>query len=453
MIEKLSKFKFVITIAIVIIFVWFIIIYPMYTFKKSEKILENAAKRYYEVNSSMLPTGERVKTLSLQDLYKGQYIKEDIYIPYTDTPCDIKDSWVKTRQENGEYKYYVYLKCGVLNSVIDHKGPVIKLNGDDKMVVSKGTKFSDPGVASITDQKDGKMDVSNVTIHGKVDTSKVGTYEIEYIATDKLKNKTTKIREVEVKELFADTVKAIEKKDGLTGEEPRNYVRLSNMLFRIVGLEGDNVRLVAAYDVANVNYDGISKWLDYYISNFQESSKKLLVKSEYCNERLTDTTLDTTKCSSNATTEKRYAYIPSVADVNKALGGYMRPYTMSWVANDKNAKQAYITKDVFYLEYADKTFIPVDKTDNYGVRPLITISGKAEVTKGDGSLSRPYEFGDTTPANGGDYLNTRQTGEMFMYSDYYWRIIKTENDGTTKAICLGTLIEDDFQYVNVVLSI
>ncbi len=447
MMKRLGKLKFFITIAIVILFVYFVVIYPMYAFKKSEKVMENAAKRYYEVNSSQLPTGERIKTLTLQDLFSGSYIKEDIYIPYTDTPCDLKESWVKTKQVDGEYKHYVYLKCGVLNSMVDHKGPVIKLNGEEKMVVSKGSKFSDPGVASVTDQNDGNISASNVVTRGKVDTSKTGIYEIEYSVSDKLKNKSTKIRTVEVKEVFKDTVKQVMKKEGFQGEDPDNYVRLSNMMFRIVGFEGENIRAVAEGDVANVNYDGIDKWLDYYISNFQPKSKKLLVKTKFCNEKLTDTTLDTTKCSSGSTTEERYAYIPSVADVNNALGGFMRPITMSWVANPKTDKTAYLTKDVFYQELAGKTFIEVDKTDNYGVRPMITIKGTAEVVSGDGTRDDPYTFGDTTPANGGDYLNTRQTGEYFIYSDMNWRIIKTEKDGTTKAIATSTLIEDDYEYM------
>ena len=178
--KYLGKIKFLIVIAVILLFVWFLVIYPMVSFKQAENKMLKAAERYYEINSARLPAGTRVKTLTLQDLYTGSYIKEDIYIPYTDTPCDLKNSWVKTQQENGKYKHYVYLKCGVIESTVDHKGPTIKLNGSDEMVISKGTKFKDPGVASVVDNKDGNKDKSSIEIRSDLDTSKVGEYERIY---------------------------------------------------------------------------------------------------------------------------------------------------------------------------------------------------------------------------------------------------------------------------------
>ena len=66
--KLLNTIKFLITIAIVCSFVWFLVISPMITFKKYENTFKEAAERYYELNSNKLPTGERVKTLSLNAL-------------------------------------------------------------------------------------------------------------------------------------------------------------------------------------------------------------------------------------------------------------------------------------------------------------------------------------------------------------------------------------------------
>ena len=69
--KKVSKrnVKSIITAVIVFCFIWFLIVAPMITFHKNEKLLTEAAKRYFELNSNLLPTGERVKTVDLSTLY------------------------------------------------------------------------------------------------------------------------------------------------------------------------------------------------------------------------------------------------------------------------------------------------------------------------------------------------------------------------------------------------
>ena len=65
--------KLIITIAIICTFAWFLIIGPTITFHDNEKQLENAAHRYFDLNSNELPTGQRVKTISLKTLYSFVY--------------------------------------------------------------------------------------------------------------------------------------------------------------------------------------------------------------------------------------------------------------------------------------------------------------------------------------------------------------------------------------------
>ena len=197
--KTLSVLKLLVVVVIVALFVWFIFIKPSYNFSKYEKTLEEAAVRYYQLNPTELPTGKRVATVTMQTLYHKSYLKEDFYIPYTNKPCDLKESWVKVRKVDGEYKYYTYLQCGALKSNVDNKGPEIKLNGSETMTIDLGSKYKEPGVKSIVDNTDGKMNVKDVTIDSKkVDTEKIGTYKVTYTATDGLKNKTTVERTVEV---------------------------------------------------------------------------------------------------------------------------------------------------------------------------------------------------------------------------------------------------------------
>lgn len=435
--EALKKIKLIITVILILIFVWFLIISPMITFHNNESSLENTAKRYYELNSNELPSGENVKTITLKKLYHKSFIKNDLYIPYTNKTCSIENSWVKVKRVDGQYKYYTYLECGVLSSTVDHKGPVITLNGDESVSVGKGDKYKEAGVKSVVDNTDGKIDTSKVEIKGDIDTSKIGTYEITYAAFDSLNNKTVVTREVKVVQKLNSTLKKdLNNAKNFTGNPENNYVRLSNMLFRVYGLDAnDNVIIVSDEDIANVNYTKIDKWLDYYYNNLNEFAKEIIVKSKYCNMTLTDTTLDITKCSGY--TKERNVYIPSVIEINKAASGsdnFMRPNTMSWTANSKDKTKAYLTRSFFFGSESNNTYLAYDVEDNYGVRPMMVIKGSTLITSGDGTSEKPYIFGDTKKAKGGSLLNERFTGEYISIDDYIYRIIKTNNDGTTKVV-------------------
>ena len=177
--KYVGKVRFLIVLAIIGTFVWFLVISPMLTFHGNEKKLEEAAKRYYELNQNEIPTGQRVKTLSLKKLFDGAYIKKDMYVPYTKKTCSVENSWVKVkRNNNNELDYYVYLDCGILQSNVDHEGPEIKLIGSDEVTIGVGEVYKDEGIKSVVDNKDGKLKNEDVDIVSKVDTSKIGTYDV-----------------------------------------------------------------------------------------------------------------------------------------------------------------------------------------------------------------------------------------------------------------------------------
>ncbi len=430
--------KFIISLIIVGLFVWYLVISPMMKFHDNEKQMINAAKRYFEINSNELPTGKRIKTLSLSTLYSKSYLEKDFYVPYTSNVCDQTDSWVKVRKNNsGEYEYLVYLDCGVLQSSIDHTGPEIKLNGSEEVTIGLGSKYKEEGVKSVVDNTDGKLDVKDVVIKGNVDTSKVGTYEVEYVAFDSLKNRTSVTRKVNViNNLNSVVKKALNGAKNFTGNPTNNYVRLSNMLYRVYGLDSNNnIILVAAEDVSNVNYTKLNEWLNkYYYNHLNDFTKKLIVKSKYCNMKITDTTTDTTECSGY--TDKVNIFVPSVVDVNKAAAGsenFMKTYTMSWVGNSGDDGKAYITRSFFSAENEGKSFIAYDTTYNFGVRPMFTIKGNISAVSGDGSITDPYTFGDSTPIKGGEELNNASTGEYVNISGDLYRVIDVEN-GYTKVV-------------------
>ena len=439
----MGKVKLLVVIAIIAAFVWFLIIYPMILFHNNEKVVESAARRYFELNNDKLPTGERIKTLTLEELYSDSYMEKDLYSPYTKKTCSITNSWVKVKRENNDYQYYVYLDCGVLSSTIDHKGPEIKLNGKSEITIDVGEKYKEKGVKSVVDNSDGKLKTSKVTIKGDVDTSKVGTYEIQYSAMDSLNNKTVVTRTVKVvKTLNSVVKKSLGQATNFVGNPENNYIRLSNMVFRVYGINKDgNIVIVSAQDIANVNYTKIEEWLDdYYYKHLNDDTKKMIVENKFCNMKLTDSTLDNSQCTSY--TDKKKVYIPSVVEVNKAQAGdknFMKTITMSWVANTKSEKEAYLTREVFFYEDFGKSFLAYDVNDNYGVRPMMVIKGSTLITGGDGTEFDPYVFGDTPKAKNAALLNTRYTGEYISDGGILWRIIDVLGDGTTKVVSDHTI--------------
>ena len=440
--KKMKKYlKFAIVIVVVVLFLWFLILNPLLTFKGYEKQVEDAAKRYFEINPSQLPTGTRVRTLSVQDLFDQSYLKEDFYVPFSKKPCSITESWVKVRQEDGEYKYYTYLKCGVISSIVDHKGPEITLNGDDSITINQGSKYEELGVKSVVDNSDGKMNVDDVTIDSSdVNTDVTGSYEVVYTIQDSLNNETRKIRTVNVVSRLESLVKKATNDSGVyTGINPNNYMYFSGMLFRILGVDGDNVRIVAEQDVSNVNYSAIDEWLDYYYDHINKKSKKYVVKNKYCNMNADDGSISSlTNCSSYA--DEQEVSILSASDINQAgpvADNYLYPNSISWVRNSKNDDEAYAVRNVFYN--SDSQYMSFDKDYNFGVRPVITIQGDALVIDGDGTQANPYSIGDFESASTNDLVNTRSTGEYISYSGILWRIIDVDNDGTTKVIANTTL--------------
>ncbi len=440
--EKFKKsLKLIIALVIIFLFIWFLILSPYVTFKKNEKTMQKAAERYYQLNLSKLPTGKRTSTVTLQQLYRDSYIKEDFYIPYSKAPCSLTESWVKVKHGDNGYEYYTYLECGALKSTTDHKGPTIVLNGDKEMTINVDEKYQEPGIKSINDNTDGKMDEKDVTIdNSKVDTTKTGTYKVTYTAIDSFNNKTVETRKVNVVQELKNTVKKNTKSGIYTGDVENNYIRFSGMVFRIVGLDGNNVKIVSEGDVANVNHDAIEEWLEYYYKHINAESKKYVVDSKYC-QGTTNKDDISTNTSCGTETKKKSVYILSSKDMTASFDengkSYLLPGTISWLADKANDKEAWSTRS-FFVDSEEK-YMSFPEKYNFGVRPVLTIKGDILINKGSGTKNDPYDFGDIIPGKDGEKVNTRQSGEYITYSDYLWRIVETNSDGTTKLICDSTI--------------
>lgn len=458
-IDKNKIIKIVIVVVVIIVLVlllWFLYFYPNKVFRENERLLEEAGKRYYEINSTRLPNEEgRVISVSLDTLIKQDYL-DGLYEAYGNKVCDLNESNVKAVNKDGDYTYYTYLKCGNHESKVDHDGPVITLNGSKNMTVSRGDKFNDPGVKSVVDNVDGNMDKSSVSIKGEVDTSKVGVYEITYTISDSLANKTEVTRKVSVEESLASTVKSNTENGYYVGNVDNNYIYFNNMLFRIVRVNDDNSVLIVSNDaLANVDYtnDGrftdsaLDKWLNDYFYNLLEPSYQDLIKSSsWCDDVISSDNITTTECSRQ--TDKRKVGILSLQDYNLSYDGvssYLDKSNFSWYANLAEDNKAWaITSTDSY----PNTIYSSESTNLLNVVPALNLKASTTILEGDGTYTNPYVVVKRDTARRSSELNKRQVGEYVSYSGYLFRISNILDDGTTEVI-MDSVLKSNNQQVDI----
>ena len=442
--KKSHAFRNIVIIVVIVLLFYFILLKPYLTFKSNENTLTKAGMRYFDLNEDKLPTGKRVSTVTLQELATSKYVESDFYEPFSKKLCSITKSWVKVKKEGSDYKYYTYLDCGVVSSTgVDHTGPVLTLKNKDKMTVDRFSDFTDPGVESVVDDTDGKIDVNDVTVKGKVDTDVTGEYELVYTVSDSLANKTTVIRKVTVVERFKDTVMKSTNGTGYyVGDPKNNYVYFGANMYRIIGNDSkNNVKLISNTNVGNVNYSALDNYLKKYYNSLPEESKKLIVDSKYCNGTIKS--IKDVECSSY-TKEKKYS-VPSVIDMNKANtkgGNFIANLTINWSSNIVDKDNSYAIR-TFFFNSNDKVY--KDSNDeNYGVRPVITIDGGTLVKGGNGTFDNPYTLkGDVTSAKPNAKVNERYAGEYLIINNHLWRISEILEDGTTKIIYDGDVYSNN----------
>lgn len=435
----------------VFLLVFFLYFYPRMIFKNNEKAFDAAGKRYYEINSTRLPTEEgRVISVTLDTLLKQKYL-EELYVPYSDDLCDLNESNVKAVYRDGEYEYYTYLKCGKYESDVDHEGPVIELNGDSEMTVKLGGTYEEPGVKSVVDDVDGELEVSSVTIKGEVDTSTIGTYEITYTANDSLNNKTTVTRKVYVRAYLNETVEQATETGYYQGLDPNNYIMFNNILFRIVGVnDDDTITIVSSENLANVDYSNdrlkgsaLDSWLnDYFYNLLEKDFQDLIVESTWCDDAVSSGDYTTvTTCSRES--EKMKIGILAIEDYNRSLlngESYLSSGSLVWYANfDSSGKPLALTNALPY----PNGLIAMEDDDLFNVRPAITLKADTTIVSGDGSYSDPYVIVDVSTARKSSELNKRQVGEYVSYSGYLFRISNVLDDGTTEVIMSTALKYND----------
>lgn len=440
--KLMKKVKIVVTCLIIVFLIWFLLLSPLLKFKGNEKQLLEGAERYYELNPNKLPTGEKIVKVSLQTLYDKDFVQTDLEGVYTSQSCNTEASWVKVKKEDGEYKYYPYLECGVFKSLVDHKGPTIKLNGKEEVTIDRGDTYKEQGVASVVDNKDGKIDNSKVVIDtSKVDTSKVGTYDVTYKVKDSFLNETVVVRKVKVVQTVNSIVqKGTDSSNVYKGLNDNTYIKIDGILFNFVGINSDSsVKVVSSEALAAVDFEGLDSWLnDYFYTKLSDDTKKVIQSSKWCNEEVNDAS-KYTKCSS--TGKKANVGLLSIADYNNSKDSdgiyYLTESSSVWTSNIKGKNEAWVKS---YINSSNVTneYGSVNVEQIISVKPALNIVKNTPVVDGDGSISNPYILEvNKNNSKAGDKISTAKTGSYINYSGYLWRVIGSAEDKTTNIIMLS----------------
>ena len=138
-------------------------------------------------NNMVLGIDSKYKELGATIKYRGEVLNNYFIENNVDTK-NVGEYFVKYKIGNSFKLRKVKVK--------DIEKPTISLTGQKKMNISYGSEFVDPGFVAV-DDNDGDI-TSKVSINGKVDSKKLGSYDIKYIVSDSSNNKSEVIRKVNV---------------------------------------------------------------------------------------------------------------------------------------------------------------------------------------------------------------------------------------------------------------
>lgn len=184
-----------------------------------------------------------------------------------------------------------------------------------------------------------------------------------------------------------------------TNEEENNYVKYSNLLWRIIRINSDkSVTVVSENSLASLNPGSEKDYEKTYINKWLNDSKekntgileknlnniqKYLTYTNTCKDIVNDTKNITCKDKINNT----YITIPSIFDyINTGSDKSFMNNSEYFYLTNQNKENNYI-----YIDETGKINYS-DKEDIMGIKPVITIKNTITAKEGNGSKDNPYTF-------------------------------------------------------------
>lgn len=237
----------------------------------------------------------------------------------------------------------------------------------------------------------------------------------------------------------------------VTGSDPNNYLWYSGNLWRIVAIEGDNIKLVTddiitilpSYSVANNSSFATSyayNWLNNVFYN-KLRNKDILVTFGF-NATLTDNNNEpenVTIVNTKVGLLSRYEYTKSHNGI-ASKASYLNNKSSYMLINPYNATDInYVTSDGIVGN--------TRTTSSLGIKPMIILNKDTEVVSGAGNSINPYRISiDNDDANSikNTRLNTRFSGEYVTFNDALYRIVNINN--TTKLVSVEMISNNKYLF-------
>ena len=253
--------------------------------------IEQAAISYtYEYDNEYLQTND-CAYITLQELVEKNLLNNDLIDPTTKKSLALSDTVYVVKDINGN-TYASY-------NINQHYETTLKLNGKYNVYVKINDVYNEPGVKVIN--KEGSTITGEITTEGVVNTSEEGIYKITYkygelsIERNVIVYQTslpTETKITKLKNYIENQYNVNASANGLekdttsdlniryVGSNPKNYVKFNGETWRIIGVFGNNVKLVRNEILTYYSFDnktteqgvetdyGTNDWTNSYIREF-----------------------------------------------------------------------------------------------------------------------------------------------------------------------------------------
>ncbi len=205
------------------------------------------------------------------------------------------------------------------------------------------------------------------------------------------------------------------------GQEVNNYIKYSNILFRIIKINKDNtITLISDKPITSLakgnNTDYINNWLNNQdkdntgiLETNLNNTNKYLTYTNACNDQIDNTkniTCKSTLKDTLITLPSLYDYI-NTGDTNSFMNNETYYYLLN---TNKDNKTWYINEN--------GGVTTSDNTDILGVKPVITLKSTNKLINGDGTKDNPYTFEE----------EQSMLGSYVKLDNDIWRVYSIEDD-------------------------
>ena len=391
---------------------------------KTEKKLNVAVKSENENENYYIETNKYTNSNNITLKLKGLNTTEICV-----SNNSICENWINYTEnldwtlENNS-KIYVYYKTN--NQKVYMETIEVYLDKEMPNYVSSKKVLLGPAynLNEIINASDNLSGIKTITTNGNImyKPNNLGPNKLNIEITDGATNKTNKeIEIITYKNLKCDnSISSIVNEDGLIkdndkciyiGQEPNNYIKINNQLYRIISIEKNNtIKIIKDESISNEIYGNTnyptSNIKNYLKSNFNQINSKILTTGMFnygeINENIVSNIyiLDTNK------SENSSIGIPSITDYLKAgncetsttwdkllknnpckQNNWMFTEEEYWLANTNANKPLYITKEgnISYTYENSKK----------NVKPVIYLKANLGIVSGNGTKEKPYIIDET----------------------------------------------------------